>query len=122
MKNAVLYARATNLSDVDRQFQTMQEFLDPGANVVGRYSDLGFGRESQRPGLQEALERLQEGDVDALVVQSLDRLGRAVKDVALLASMFRIIEIPDYGFTRHDSSRSLRFTFQTVVEGFYKNL
>ncbi len=85
----------------NRQLQSMEDSLNPSANVVGRYSDVGFGRNSQRPGLQEALERLQEGDVDSLVVQSLDRLGRSARDVALLASMFRIIEIPDYGFTWH---------------------
>ena len=102
MQTVVLYTRAISPDQAIRQLQSMEDSLNPSANVVGRYSDVGFGRNSQRPGLQEALERLQEGDVDALVAQSLDRLGRSVQDLALLASMFRIIVVPGYGLTQHD--------------------
>ncbi len=115
METVVLYARATSPEQANRQLQSMEDSLNPRTKVVGRYSDVGFGRDSQRPALKQALECLQKGEAESLLVKSLDRLARSVQDVALLASMFRIIEIPDYGFTWHDSSRSLRFTFQTVV-------
>ncbi len=91
MKNVVLYARsATSQEEVDRQFQMIQESLDPGANVVGRYSDVGSGMDSHRPGLQQALDRLQKGESEALVVQSIDRLTRSLQELAWLAEMFRI--------------------------------
>ena len=62
MKSVVLYARsATSKLEVDRQFQMMQESLDPGTDVVGRYSDVGSGMDSHRPGLQRALDHLQKG-------------------------------------------------------------
>ena len=91
MKKVVLYARsATSQEEVDRQFQIMQEFLDPEANVVGCYSDVGSGMDSPRPGLQQALESLQKGEAEALLVQSIDRLSRSAAELARLASMFRI--------------------------------
>ena len=102
MQTVVLYTRAINPEQVNRQLQSMEDSLNPSANVVGRYSDLGFGRVSQRPGLQLALECLQKGEAESLLVKSLDRLARSFQDVALLASTYRINEIPDYGFTPHD--------------------
>lgn len=41
------------------------------------YRDKASGAKAQRPGLQEALEHLREGDM--LVVWRLDRLGRSLK-------------------------------------------
>lgn len=91
MKNVVLYARsALSQEQVDRQFQMLQESLDPEANVVGCYSDVGSGMDSHRPELQRALDCMQKGEVDAQVVTSLDRLTRSVQELARLASMFRI--------------------------------
>ena len=91
MKRIVLYARsATGKVEVDRQFQMMQESLAPEIEVVACYSDVGSGLDSQRPGLQQALDHLQQGGAEALVVQPLDRLSRSVEELARLASMFRI--------------------------------
>ncbi len=87
----VLYARsAISQEQVDRQFQLMQEFLAPESNVVGSYSDVGSGMDSHRPGLQQALDRLQKGESEVLVVQSIDRLTRSIQKLAWLAEMFRI--------------------------------
>ena len=91
MKNVVLYARsAISQEQVGRQFQMMQESLDPEANVVGWYSDVGSRMDSPRPGLQQALESLQKGEAEALLVQSIDRLSRSAQELARLASMFRM--------------------------------
>ncbi len=91
MKNVVLYARsAISQEQVGRQFQMMQESLDPEGNVVGCYSDLGSGMDPLRSGLQQALDSLQKGEAEALMVQSVDRLSRSAQELARLASMFRI--------------------------------
>ena len=91
MKNVVLYARsATSQEEVDRQFQMMQQSLDPEGNVVGCYSDVSSGMDSHRHGLQQALDCLQKGEAEALVVQSIDRLSRSAQELARLASMFRM--------------------------------
>ncbi len=56
MNKVVLYARATSKEEVDRQFHIMEETLAPGANIVGRYFDVGSGTDSQRPGSQDATD------------------------------------------------------------------
>ena len=86
----VIYARANSKPEVDRQFQMIQKSLDPGADVVGRYSDVGSGMDSHRPGLQQALDHVLMGKVEALMVHSIDRLSRSVQELGMLASMFRI--------------------------------
>ena len=69
----------------------MQESLaDSKVNVVDCYSDMGSGMDSQKPGLKQALDRLQRSEAEALLVQSLDRLSGSVQELARLASMFRI--------------------------------
>ena len=101
--NVVLYARSAISPDqMNRQLQSIEDSLNPRTKVVGRYSDVGFGRDSQRPGLQQALECLQKGEAESLLVKSLDRLSRSVQDLVLLASTYRIIESPGLGLTRRD--------------------
>ena len=91
MKNVVLYARsATSQEEVDRQLQLMTDSMDPESNVVGSYSDVGSGMDSNRPGLQQALDLLQKGEARALLVQSIDRLSRSPQELARLAEMFQI--------------------------------
>ena len=97
MEIVVLYARsAISQEQVDRQFRMMQESLDPEVNVVGCCSDVGSGMDPLLSGLQQALDSLQKGEVEALVVQSVDRLSRSVQELARLASMFRI-ELKELG-------------------------
>ncbi len=91
MKNVVLYARsATSQEEVDRQLRSMTDSMGPESNVVGSYSDVGSGMDSHRPGLQRALDRLQKGESEALVVQSIDRRTRSARDLVRLVSKFRI--------------------------------
>lgn len=52
------------------------------------FSDRASGSRIQRPGVEQALDKLQRGD--CLVVWKLDRLGRSVKDLVSLADRFRL--------------------------------
>ena len=91
MERIVFYARsATSKLEVDRQFQMMEESLAPGVEVVGSYFDVGSGMDSNRPGLRQALASLQKGEAEALLIRSIDRPSRSVRELARLASMFRI--------------------------------
>jgi len=51
--------------------------LEAGVEAARIYSDLGFGRTDDRPGLAACLQSLQPGH--ALVVWKRDRLGRSLK-------------------------------------------
>ncbi len=91
MKKVVLYARsATTKLEVDRQFQSIQESLDPETHVVAFYSDVGSGMDAKRPGLQRALRQVRAGGANALMVTSLNRLTRSLAELKRLKSMFRI--------------------------------
>jgi DNA invertase Pin-like site-specific DNA recombinase len=53
----------------------------PGWQVVEVFEDAGFSaKDVRRPAVQAALEALERGKVDALVVSKLDRLSRSMLD------------------------------------------
>jgi site-specific DNA recombinase len=62
---------------------------DLGAEVVDEYVDAGASaRSADRPGLQELLLRLRDGDLDFVIVHKLDRLARdRGDDVAIALSI-----------------------------------
>ena len=56
-----------------------------GWELVETIEDRGYSaKDTKRPGVQEALRVLQEGNASALVVAKLDRLSRSMIDVTAL--------------------------------------
>ncbi|MGY4543629.1 DNA invertase Pin-like site-specific DNA recombinase [Arthrobacter sp. UYNi723] len=73
------YARvSTRDQNLDLQISALKK---AGCDKI--YEDTISGTTSQRPGLDQALETLRDGDT--LVVWKLDRLGRSVKDLLAFA-------------------------------------
>ncbi|VXC47573.1 hypothetical protein ARTHRO9V_280214 [Arthrobacter sp. 9V] len=70
----LLKSPVTSASGPIRWCHTLQK-----AGCDNIYQDTISGTKSQRPGLDQALDNLREGDT--LVVWKLDRLGRSVKDL-----------------------------------------
>ncbi|GAA1343409.1 recombinase family protein [Arthrobacter roseus] len=69
------YARvSTQDQNLDLQLEALKK---AGCDRI--YQDTISGTKSRRPGINQALENLREGDT--LVVWKLDRLGRSVKDL-----------------------------------------
>jgi len=97
--NVGLYTRVStdtqvkgeSLADQDHDGRAWAE--THGHHVVATYSDPGLsGRlpAAQRPGLADALEALEMGDIDALVVRDLDRLARELTvQEAVLAQLWK---------------------------------
>ncbi len=70
------YARvSTAKQDLDRQIEAL---VDAGVARDKIFLDKKSGATTDRPGLRAALEYAREGDV--IVVHTLDRLGRTVRD------------------------------------------
>lgn len=70
------YARvSTAKQDLDRQIDALRQ---EGVADKYIYVDKKSGSTTNRPGLQKALDQAREGDV--IVVHTLDRLGRTVRD------------------------------------------
>ena len=70
------YARVST----DDQNLALQEDALKEAGCERIFYDRVSGVKSERPGLQEALDYLRNGE-DVLVVWRLDRLGRSLKDL-----------------------------------------
>jgi DNA invertase Pin-like site-specific DNA recombinase len=69
------YARvSTNEQNLDLQQDALRK---AGVSAKNLYTDKITGTKSERPGLEQALSHLREGDT--LVVWRLDRLGRSLK-------------------------------------------
>ncbi|MEO9249153.1 recombinase family protein [Citricoccus nitrophenolicus] len=70
------YARvSTTKQDLDRQIDALRQ---EGIEAKRIYIDKKSGATTNRPGLHAALDQAREGDV--IVVHTLDRLGRTVRD------------------------------------------
>ena len=69
------YAR---VSTVDQNLDLQKEALKQ-AGCAKIYEDTMSGLRANRPGLDQAVEQLREGDI--FVVWKLDRLGRSVKNL-----------------------------------------
>lgn len=70
------YARvSTTKQDLDRQIVALEAAGIPATRI---YVDKKSGSTTNRPGLQAVMEYAREGDV--IVVHTLDRLGRTVRD------------------------------------------
>jgi len=70
------YARvSTAKQDLDRQIHALEHVGIPAQRI---YVDKKSGATVDRPGLRAALDYARDGDV--IVVHTLDRLGRTVRD------------------------------------------
>lgn len=83
MSKLIGYARvSTKGQDTDRQ---ETDILAAGVRRDDLYVDRGIsGARANRPGLDQALAALQEGDT--LVIATLDRLGRSTQNMLALAT------------------------------------
>src|SRR4051794_80967 len=60
----------------------LKEAQSRGWEHVTIVEDVGSGRDLKRPGVQAALEVLENGEASALVVAKLDRVSRSMLDFA----------------------------------------
>ena len=59
-----------------------------GWELVRVEEDIASGAKADRPGLKRALEAVQSGEVDRIIVLRLDRLSRSVADFARMLERF----------------------------------
>ncbi len=95
----ITYTRGST-ADVDAQRERLVRSLPSEYDIVGSYSDAAPGSNTRRSGLAAALERLAAGGVQALCVNSLDRLTRRADQLAAMTQWcrekgFTIQEVPD---------------------------
>ncbi len=57
-------------------------------DLIEIISESGSGKDMKRDGLNKALQALETGEAEALIVSKLDRLSRSVKDMGYLLESF----------------------------------
>lgn len=82
-KRAWIYCRIDAPEDIHDQLKGQREELityadQMGAEVVGESQDFGSGLQLDRSGLRKVAEAAEAGEMDALLVMNITRIGRAM--------------------------------------------
>ncbi|QQR81586.1 MAG: recombinase family protein [Deltaproteobacteria bacterium] len=84
MKSTVAYFRvSTQEQSVDMQRRDIRSYCEAlGISLVQEYTDEGVsGAKASRPGLDSLLSDVRRGKVNTVIVWSLSRLGRSLKNL-----------------------------------------
>src|SRR5438045_3448799 len=96
VKRVAAYCRCSTMEqDVAAQEQQIAEYVHHrGWKLVRIYRDRGVsGAKDNRPGLQQLLQDCRRGQVDVVVTQRLDRVGRTVRNLLTLLDEWRELGI-----------------------------
>ncbi|GFQ69408.1 site-specific recombinase [Trichonephila clavata] len=87
--------------------------------LAKRYDDGGFsGKNLERPAIKELFEDVKAGEVDCVVVYTLDRLSRETKDSIEVTSFFRRHRVNFIAVTQiFDNNTPMGKFVQTVLSG-----
>lgn len=121
LKSYIGYARVSTL---DQKLNLQIEALNK-AGCSKIFTDVASGAKSERPGLDEALKYLREGDT--LVVWKLDRLGRSLSHLlkiieSLSEQNIQFKSITDSAVDTSTSSGKLMLTMIAALSEFERNL
>mgnify|MGYP006282399765 CR=1 FL=1 len=85
MANAAIYARvSTEDQDLDTQSENLLEYArDLGLDVDAEHvlADKSTGTNTDRAGFRQLIELVEDDDVDAVVVRSITRISRNMRDL-----------------------------------------
>ncbi|QDT56275.1 DNA-invertase hin [Caulifigura coniformis] len=90
MKHVAIYCRvSTNQQDTKSQEPDLKRWADSQDQPVKWYSDKASGLTMERPGWQQIEAAVRKGQVAAVVVWRVDRLGRTAKGLTALFAELR---------------------------------
>ena len=110
---------------VDAQEEKIRAYAELyDLDLIGITWDRGLSAKTlERPGLQEALEMLMNGEADSLLVCKLDRLTRSVKDLGILIETyfgpgrnFGLVSVAEQFDTRTAAGRLVLNVMTSVAE------
>ncbi|ELV07232.1 DNA-invertase from lambdoid prophage e14 [Wohlfahrtiimonas chitiniclastica SH04] len=121
LKSYIGYARiSTADQNLDLQLEALKNF-----GCIKIFTDVASGAKAERPGLDDALNYLREGDT--LVVWKLDRLGRSLSHLlqiidSLSQRHIHFKSITDSAIDTTTSSGQLMLTMIAALSEFERNL
>ena len=111
-------------SSLKRQEEICRNYVDihseKGWKVAAVYEDAGYsGKDFHRPGIQELMEDVRAGKVDAIVTYKIDRISRSLKDFYDLWEVLKAHNVTFVSATQHfDTSDSIGMLILNILLGF----
>ncbi len=124
-----IYTRKSNEDGLEQKFNSLdaqriacEKYIKSREGWVilaKRYDDGGFsGKNLERPAIKELFEDVKAGEVDCVVVYTLDRLSRETKDSIEVTSFFRRHRVNFIAVTQiFDNNTPMGKFVQTVLSG-----
>ncbi|WP_264730454.1 recombinase family protein [Wolbachia endosymbiont (group B) of Episyrphus balteatus] len=124
-----IYTRKSNEDGLEQKFNSLdaqrvacEKYIkskEGWVALVKRYDDGGFsGKNLERPSIKELFEDVKKGEVDCVVVYTLDRLSRETKDSIEVTSFFRRHRVNFVAVTQiFDNNTPMGKFVQTVLSG-----
>ncbi|WP_425384679.1 recombinase family protein [Wolbachia endosymbiont (group A) of Sturmia bella] len=124
-----IYTRKSNEDGLEQKFNSLdaqrvacEKYIKSKEGWVvsaKRYDDGGFsGKNLERPAIKELFEDVKKGEVDCVVVYTLDRLSRETKDSIEVTSFFRRHRVNFIAVTQiFDNNTPMGKFVQTVLSG-----
>ncbi len=124
-----IYTRKSNEDGLEQKFNSLdaqrvacEKYIKSREGWVilaKRYDDGGFsGKNLERPAIKELFEDVKKGEVDCVVVYTLDRLSRETKDSIEVTSFFRRHRVNFIAVTQiFDNNTPMGKFVQTVLSG-----
>ncbi len=124
-----IYTRKSNEDGLEQKFNSLdaqrvacEKYIksrEGWVALVKRYDDGGYsGKNLERPAIKELFEDVKTGEVDCVVVYTLDRLSRETKDSIEVTSFFRRHRVNFVAVTQiFDNNTPMGKFVQTVLSG-----
>ncbi|KLT22520.1 site-specific recombinase, resolvase family [Wolbachia endosymbiont of Armadillidium vulgare str. wVulC] len=124
-----IYTRKSNEDGLEQKFNSLdaqrvacEKYIKSKEGWVilaKRYDDGGYsGKNLERPAIKELFEDVKKGEVDCVVVYTLDRLSRETKDSIEVTSFFRRHRVNFVAVTQiFDNNTPMGKFVQTVLSG-----
>ncbi|WP_353269616.1 recombinase family protein [Wolbachia endosymbiont (group A) of Myopa testacea] len=124
-----IYTRKSNEDGLEQKFNSLdaqrvacEKYIKSREGWVvlaKRYDDGGYsGKNLERPAIKELFEDVKAGEVDCVVVYTLDRLSRETKDCIEVTSFFRRHRVSFVAVTQiFDNNTPMGKFVQTVLSG-----
>ncbi|MFJ5423417.1 recombinase family protein [Wolbachia endosymbiont of Drosophila barbarae] len=124
-----IYTRKSNEDGLEQKFNSLdaqrvacEKYIKSREGWIAlakKYDDGGFsGKNLERPAIKELFEDVKGGEVDCVVVYTLDRLSRETKDSIEVTSFFRRHRVNFIAVTQiFDNNTPMGKFVQTVLSG-----
>ena len=94
MKTIAIYSRVSSKSqDTAAQDLDLKAYAERQSQPVKWYSDTATGTNMDRPGFQQMLAAVNRGEVEAVVIWRMDRLGRTAVGLVKLFDELRAAKV-----------------------------